>query len=60
MYDFSNHCFVCGLEVDSDSSRKHKQFNLPVCDDCFGTDREKLAVSNLLEGMADGFVCGCI
>ncbi|MFA5329091.1 MAG: hypothetical protein WC384_14955 [Prolixibacteraceae bacterium] len=34
--------------------------NLPVCNECKGTDREKNAVDELLEGLADGFVCGCI
>jgi ribosome-binding protein aMBF1 (putative translation factor) len=60
MPDFINQCFVCGKETDPVSAKKNMQFNLPVCDDCQGTDQEKAAITELLEGMADGFVCGCI
>ncbi len=60
MTDFSNQCFVCGIETDPQISKKNKQLNLPVCDNCNGTDREKSAVEDYLEGMAEGFVCGCI
>lgn len=60
MTDFSNHCFVCGKETDPQNSKKNEQFNLPVCDECNGTEAEKKAIGDLLEGMADGFVCGCI
>ncbi len=60
MADFANHCFVCGKEVDAKTSEKNTQFNLPVCTYCKGTDKEKKAVEDLLEGMAEGFVCGCI
>jgi hypothetical protein len=60
MTDFSNQCFVCGIAIDPLSSQKNKQLNLPVCDNCHGTDQEKAAVEEYLEGMADGFVCGCI
>ena len=57
---FTNQCFVCGIETDPAIAKKNKQFNLPVCDNCEGTDREKEAIAELLEGMAEGFVCGCI
>jgi ribosome-binding protein aMBF1 (putative translation factor) len=60
MTDFANRCFVCGTEVDPAIAKKNEQFNLPVCDKCDGTDREKEAIAGLLEGMAEGFVCGCI
>jgi ribosome-binding protein aMBF1 (putative translation factor) len=60
MEDFSNHCFVCGITIDPITAEKNKQLNLPVCKDCINTDREKSAVQEYLEGMADGFVCGCI
>jgi hypothetical protein len=60
MMDFSNQCFVCGKEVDPLETEKNLQINLPVCNECKGTDREKNAVDELLEGLADGFVCGCI
>lgn len=60
MPDFSNQCFVCGNELDPQQSEINVLFNLPVCNECKGTDREKQAVEELLEGLADGFVCGCI
>ncbi len=60
MTDFSNHCFVCGKDTDPQTSKKNQQLNLPVCDECSGTEAEKNAVEDLTEGMADGFVCGCI
>lgn len=60
MTDFSNQCFVCGKEIDPQVSAKNSQLNLPVCAVCVGTDEEKKAVADHLEGMADGFVCGCI
>ncbi len=60
MTDFLNQCFVCGIDVDPLETEKNLQINLPVCNECKDTDREKNAVDELLEGMADGFVCGCI
>lgn len=60
MNDFAKRCFVCGKAIDPDRTEKHKLLNLPVCTDCKGTDREKQAVDEYLEGMAEGFVCGCI
>jgi hypothetical protein len=60
MSDFSKRCFVCCKEIDPDQMEKHKLLNLPVCTDCKGTDREKQAVDEHMEGMAEGFVCGCI
>lgn len=60
MTDFSSQCFVCGKIIDPQATERNIQFNLPVCDECKGTDREKAAVDELLDGMAEGFVCGCI
>jgi len=60
MADFNTQCFVCGKEIDPQNTERNIQFNLPVCDDCKGTDREKEAIEQLLDGMAEGFVCGCI
>lgn len=60
MTDFARQCFVCGKAVDPEQVEKNEQFNLPVCSDCKDTDREKEAIAQLLEGMAEGFVCGCI
>lgn len=60
MNDFANQCFVCGKIVDPLLTPKNQQFNLPVCTECKGTDKEKEAIEQLLDGMAEGFVCGCI
>ncbi|HEY3369251.1 MAG TPA: hypothetical protein VGK10_00305 [Prolixibacteraceae bacterium] len=60
MNDFLHHCFVCGKETDPQNKQKNKQLNLPVCNDCRGTEAEEKAIEELIEGMADGFVCGCI
>lgn len=60
MPEFSNQCLACGKDIDPEHTPKNKQLNLPVCSDCQGTDREKKAIDEHLEGMADGFVCGCI
>ena len=60
MSDFAKRCFVCGTEIDPEQTEKNKLLNLPVCTDCKGTDREKQAVEEHLDGMAEGFVCGCI
>jgi len=60
MIDFLTRCFVCGIEIDPDATAKNKQLNLPVCVDCKDTEKEQNAIKELNEGMADGFVCGCI
>jgi NAD-dependent SIR2 family protein deacetylase len=60
MTHFFHHCFVCGKETDPQNMNKNKQLNLPVCTECSGTKEEEKAVDDLIEGMADGFVCGCI
>ena len=60
MPDFTQQCFVCGSEIDPHHVKINNQLNLPVCGECSETDNEKAAVSDLFEGMADGFVCGCI
>lgn len=60
MNDFSKQCFVCGHEVDPETAAINSQLNLPVCDNCAGTDAEKKAFDELMEGLAEGFVCGCI
>ncbi|WP_107821746.1 hypothetical protein [Mangrovibacterium marinum] len=59
MNNFKTTCFVCEEPVDPDC-RVNLTLNLPVCKNCEGTEREKEKVQELLEGMADGFVCGCI
>lgn len=57
--DFTRKCFVCEEPVDVACTR-HPEINLPVCEKCRGTELEQEAVRKLQEGMADGFVCGCI
>ncbi|WP_159517286.1 hypothetical protein [Sunxiuqinia indica] len=60
MSDFSNRCFVCEKEIKSKLLARNDELNLPVCEQCKGSDREKAKVSELRDGLADGFVCGCI
>ncbi len=60
MNDFSKKCFVCGINIESEAIRKNKELNLPVCENCEGSEQEKQAVNDLTEGLAEGFVCGCI
>ena len=60
MIEFSNKCFVCNSELTDLSFSVNMGTNLPVCDKCKGTNEEKEAVAKIIEGLADGFVCGCI
>ncbi|MGQ8335382.1 hypothetical protein ACUNWD_02455 [Sunxiuqinia sp. A32] len=60
MEKINSTCFVCGKEVDPKTTSKNLMVNLPICKECKGSDKEKVKVDELLEGMADGFVCGCI
>jgi len=53
-------CFVCDEPILSKDISYHQKVNLPVCDDCCGSERETAKVEELFEGLADGFVCGCI
>lgn len=60
MSGFLTQCFVCGIEIDPDLTERNINLNLPVCSDCQGTEKEQKMIQELNEGMADGFVCGCI
>jgi len=60
MNDFTSRCFVCQKHLDSIKATKNPELNLPVCEQCKGKDEEKAMVSKLTDGLADGFVCGCI
>lgn len=60
MDDFSTQCFVCQKTVTPENHLKNKSLNLPVCNECAGTDKEKEKEKELMDGLADGFVCGCI
>jgi hypothetical protein len=53
-------CFVCQNNVPTDNLELNQEVNLLVCSNCKGTPKEKQAVNELLESLADGFVCGCI
>jgi len=57
--DFANKCFVCGKEIQ-DKKNKNKITNLPVCNICKGSEKEKTKEKEALDSLADGFVCGCI
>lgn len=60
MDNFSKKCFVCGTVVTEGEFSINTEINLPVCNNCKGSTNEKLAITELQDGMADGFVCGCI
>ena len=53
-------CFVCENPILTKNISYHQKVNLPVCDACRGTEPEVVKVEELLEGLADVFVCGCI
>ena len=60
MEDFSKKCFVCKKEVAKSNSQFNTEVNLPVCNACKGTLKEKETVQEYLDELADGLVCGCI
>lgn len=57
--NFANKCFVCGEKIQQ-IKYKNKITNLPVCQVCKGSEKEKKKEKNALDSLADGFVCGCI
>ena len=60
MGDFFNKCFVCNKEITKNNSEINVEVNLPVCNVCKGTKKEKETVEDYLDGMADDLICGCI
>ena len=42
------------------NSELNLEVNLPVCNTCKGTQKEKETVGELLDSLADDLVCGCI
>ena len=60
MQELNKKCFVCHIDVPSDNLELNVVVNLFVCDNCKGTPKEKDAVAELLDSLADGLVCGCI
>jgi hypothetical protein len=53
-------CFVCKKGITPETSTLNQVVNMPVCLDCFGSENEKKEEKEVLESLADGFVCGCI
>lgn len=56
---FAKKCFVCE-ELLNEVENKNLATNLPVCNNCKGTDKEKQKEKEAFDSLADGFVCGCI
>ncbi|TRX64260.1 hypothetical protein [Carboxylicivirga sp. M1479] len=53
-------CFVCEQNINSVDVHYHSKVNMPICSACNNTLEEREKVNELLDGLADGFVCGCI
>ena len=53
-------CFVCEMETAPENTSINNQVNMLVCKSCQGSQQEKEKINELLEGLAEGFVCGCI
>lgn len=60
MDDFMKKCFVCSVKLHDKNYTINTAINLPVCNNCKGSTEEKRTIKQLINGMADGFVCGCI
>lgn len=60
MEDFKNKCFVCKKKIDPDTTQRNLIVNLPVCNNCKGTDKEKVKEEEYLDSLADDLICGCI
>jgi ribosome-binding protein aMBF1 (putative translation factor) len=53
-------CFVCGNEIPEEVKTYNNKTNMPVCQDCRGTNAEKQAEKEAIDSLGEGFVCGCI
>ncbi len=60
MEGLNHRCFVCQTRVNTENSVLNYDVNLPVCNICKGTEKEKETIAELLDSLADGLVCGCI
>ena len=60
MESLNKKCFVCKVEVTAENLELNIEVNLPVCNNCKGTVKEKETVAELLDSLADDLVCGCI
>lgn len=56
----TNQCFVCGTNQATQLFSTNKRTNLPVCQNCKGTEDEIKAENDALDSLSEGFVCGCI
>ncbi len=53
-------CFVCEKAFQLHDIKYHSEVNLPVCKCCKNTTQEAVKIKEMLDELADGFVCGCI
>lgn len=60
MGDIKNTCFVCKKGITPETSEMNIVVNMPVCKKCIGSEQEKKEEKEVLNSLADGFVCGCI
>lgn len=60
MQSIKDTCFVCKQALTEENSTINPVVNMPVCSVCKGTEQEKKEEQELLDSLADGFVCGCI
>ncbi|MCF6357421.1 MAG: hypothetical protein L3J54_06390 [Draconibacterium sp.] len=60
MEEFSKICFVCKKEVSVGNSQLNTEVNLPVCNSCNGTEKEKMTADEYLDDLAEDLICGCI
>ena len=60
MGSINTSCFVCKKPVTPETSEINPVVNMPVCAECKGTEQEKVEEKEVLDSLADGFVCGCI
>lgn len=60
MGSIKNTCFVCKNTITPETSMLNIVVNMPVCLRCKGSEAEKKEEKEVLNSLADGFVCGCI
>ena len=60
MGSINTSCFVCKKPVKPETAEINQVVNMPVCRECKGTEEEKTEEKEVLDSLADGFVCGCI
>ncbi|MBT6765406.1 MAG: hypothetical protein HOA90_12835, partial [Prolixibacteraceae bacterium] len=56
MEDFKNKCFVCQTKITANNSELNLEVNLPVCNSCKGTEKEKQKTEEYLDSLADDLV----